>query len=256
MPRYRMATMYWRASVPTAAGVNNQNSGNTALQSEAAAVEEEEAVPVSLERKRKKSAYHCCVPRCNGDSRYHQDLRFHRIPGRDKDKQLKAQWLVKIRRDEGPYFKITSNTRVCSRHFGADDYKEPDSSGRRLLKEGAVPSIFDWAAEPKTRRKIVRHTNRLTDTEDLAEEQRHDTEDDAMKMELLEEELRSLQIELDETKDALFRTKSELEASKRLAKEEMEKEKEEVDLLQDNFNRLMSCSSSLSGLSWVYLSRI
>eukprot|EP00795_Rhopilema_esculentum_P008832 gene8832-15315_t len=107
------------------------------------------------------------------------------------------------------------------------------------MKEGAVPSIFDWAAEPKTRRKIVRHTERLTDPEDLAEEQKHDTEDDAMKMELLEEELRSLQIELDETKNALFRTKSELEASKRLAKEEMEKVcREMADLQRSTMEQL------------------
>ncbi|XP_065067591.1 uncharacterized protein LOC135693131 [Rhopilema esculentum] len=60
-----------------------------------------------------------------------------------------------------------------------------------------------------------------------------------MKMELLEEELRSLQIELDETKDVLFRTKSELETSKRLAKEEMEKVcREMADLQRSTMEQL------------------
>ena len=56
--------------------------------------------------KKRKSAYHCCVPKCNGDSRYSPSLRFHHIPGREKNKKLRTQWLVKIRRDEGLDFKV------------------------------------------------------------------------------------------------------------------------------------------------------
>lgn len=55
---------------------------------------------------RRQSSYHCCVPLCNGDSRYDKTLKFHRIPGRQKDSQLRKDWLVKIRRDEGPHFKV------------------------------------------------------------------------------------------------------------------------------------------------------
>ena len=54
---------------------------------------------------KKKSCYHCCVPKCNGDSRYDSSLRFHRIPSKTKDAKLRAAWLVKIRRDEGPDFQ-------------------------------------------------------------------------------------------------------------------------------------------------------
>ena len=66
---------------------------------------------------KKKSAYHCCVPQCNGDSRYHEDLHFHRIPGRAKDEKLRKEWLVKIRRDEGPDFKVFYRDIRFSRHF-------------------------------------------------------------------------------------------------------------------------------------------
>ena len=66
---------------------------------------------------KKKSAYHCCVPQCNGDSRYHEDLHFHRIPGRAKDEKLRKGWLVKIRRDEGPEFKVFNRDIRFSKHF-------------------------------------------------------------------------------------------------------------------------------------------
>ena len=55
---------------------------------------------------KKKSCYHCCVPKCNGDSRYDSSLRFHRIPSKTKDAKLRVAWLVKIRRDEGPNFQV------------------------------------------------------------------------------------------------------------------------------------------------------
>ncbi|XP_046853169.1 uncharacterized protein LOC124446360 [Xenia sp. Carnegie-2017] len=95
---------------------------------------------------KKRSSYHCCVPLCNGDSRYHQDLKFHRIPSANDGKETRKLWLVKIRRDEGPDFKISSSTRVCSRHFLEDDYLPPDNAGRCLLKKGSVPSQFDWSS--------------------------------------------------------------------------------------------------------------
>ncbi|PFX29297.1 hypothetical protein AWC38_SpisGene5940 [Stylophora pistillata] len=58
-----------------------------------------------------------------------------------------------------PKFKISTASRVCSRHFIDEDYLAPDKAGRRLLKRGAVPLKFDWTSEPKVRRKIIRHTD-------------------------------------------------------------------------------------------------
>lgn len=50
---------------------------------------------------------HCCVPQCNNDSRYNSSLSFHRFP--KKDDQLRANWIVKIRRDIGDNFKVGAN---------------------------------------------------------------------------------------------------------------------------------------------------
>ena len=52
------------------------------------------------------TAYHCCVPLCTNDSRYDpkKELSFHRFP---TDKNLKKLWLIKIRRDIGPKFKVS-----------------------------------------------------------------------------------------------------------------------------------------------------
>ena len=48
---------------------------------------------------------HCCVPLCTSDSRYNPELHFHHIP---KNPELKRQWIIKIRRDEGPLFNVSS----------------------------------------------------------------------------------------------------------------------------------------------------
>ena len=53
----------------------------------------------------KMAAYHCCVPQCTNDSRYDREskLSFHKIP---EDNKLRKEWIVKIRRDIGPHFKV------------------------------------------------------------------------------------------------------------------------------------------------------
>ncbi|KAK3742616.1 hypothetical protein QZH41_018331 [Actinostola sp. cb2023] len=121
---------------------------------------DQESEQEPLPQPRKKSCFHCCVPQCNGDSRYHNELKFHRLPGGEAGKETRKRWLVKIRRDEGPDFKITSSTRICSRHFIDEDYQPADNAGRLLLKRGAIPTKFDWSSKPKTRRKIIRHIDR------------------------------------------------------------------------------------------------
>ncbi|CAM4727416.1 unnamed protein product [Leuciscus chuanchicus] len=65
--------------------------------------------------------------------------------------EARREWIHNIRRER---FNITSHTRVCSRHFKSDDLIEPSTpKGRRLLRKGAVPTLFQWsgysAAEPR-----------------------------------------------------------------------------------------------------------
>jgi len=55
--------------------------------------------------------HNCFVPFCNGTSKKSKNLRFHRFP---KKRELKDQWIAKIRRDEGDYFTATENTNACS----------------------------------------------------------------------------------------------------------------------------------------------
>jgi hypothetical protein len=54
---------------------------------------------------------HCCVVACTNDSRYGdrylqetgKELRFHQFP---VDTQRRKDWIVAIRRDEGPNFQV------------------------------------------------------------------------------------------------------------------------------------------------------
>lgn len=85
------------------------------------------------------ASYHCCVPKCTGSARCNSVLSFHTFP---KDGELQKKWVINIRRD---CFKITDHTRVCSRHFSPADLIEPSTAGgRRRLKKGAVPVLFEW----------------------------------------------------------------------------------------------------------------
>ena len=63
----------------------------------------------------------------------------------------------KIRRDEGEYFTVTSNTRVCSRHFREEDYTiSEDGKGKRtVFRKGAVPSVFKWTAKKRSRSTLA-----------------------------------------------------------------------------------------------------
>ena len=49
------------------------------------------------------AAYHCCVPQCTNDSRYNEEISFHSFP---IDSKRRVNWIVKIRRDPGPDFKV------------------------------------------------------------------------------------------------------------------------------------------------------
>ncbi|XP_064171089.1 activating transcription factor 7-interacting protein 2 isoform X1 [Anguilla rostrata] len=96
---------------------------------------------------------YCCVPGCTSYQRREcdQGLSFHRFPS---DPDTRRQWIAMIRRDVGPYFEITDNRRVCSKHFSKDCI-ERSLTGLNKLKKGTVPSLFTWC-QPKARRAIQR----------------------------------------------------------------------------------------------------
>ncbi|XP_038571128.1 uncharacterized protein LOC119900345 isoform X1 [Micropterus salmoides] len=74
-------------------------------------------------------AEHCCVPFCKASSKYSKVLSFHTFPS---DTETRLKWFAAIRRD-------------CSRHFKKEDFRVPVfNTGRRMLKRGAVPELFEW----------------------------------------------------------------------------------------------------------------
>ena len=58
----------------------------------------------------KKRDEFCCVPNCNGNARIHKDWSFHHIPSVKKT-ELRKAWIIAIRRDERPLFKVCD---VCT----------------------------------------------------------------------------------------------------------------------------------------------
>ncbi|XP_016323995.1 uncharacterized protein LOC107674526 [Sinocyclocheilus anshuiensis] len=91
-------------------------------------------------RREGASSRYCCVPFCKMSSRFNSVISFHSFP---LNKETRKKWLHNIRRED---YKVSPNTRVCSRHFKGDDFIEPwTPTARRLLKKGAVPTLFMWS---------------------------------------------------------------------------------------------------------------
>ncbi|KAL1270855.1 hypothetical protein QQF64_029871 [Cirrhinus molitorella] len=111
---------------------------------------------------------YCCVPGCTSYQRKQcdQELSFHRFP---TDQKVCREWIVKIRRDVGPYFQVTDNTRVCSKHFTPDCIVR-SLTGLHRLKQGSVPTLFKWSCELKTRRTLERHQS-VNDIETFEEDE-------------------------------------------------------------------------------------
>ncbi|KAG8449152.1 hypothetical protein GDO86_015996 [Hymenochirus boettgeri] len=109
------------------------------------------------------AAYHCCVPFCNSDSRYNADkkISFHRIPAFHVEPQRHRDWLNRIRREPGPTFKVSSCTRVCSKHFHPSDFVRT-LTGKRNLKPTSVPCIFQWTNSEEMETPIPKRNSKNT----------------------------------------------------------------------------------------------
>lgn len=85
------------------------------------------------------SSRYCCVPFCRASQRFNSVLSFHAFPA---NKENRMKWLRSIRRVD---INVTQDTKVCGRHFKSDDFIEAlNTAGRRILKKGAVPTLFQW----------------------------------------------------------------------------------------------------------------
>ena len=98
-----------------------------------------------------KSNIYCCVPGCTQKGTV--DLEGNRVGffGFPKDQNLRQEWLVKIRRDVGPHFKLTEATKVCSLHFHPSGVKKGIGGKKMALCKGACPSRFPWRTSPRKR---------------------------------------------------------------------------------------------------------
>lgn len=95
----------------------------------------------------------CCVPNCT-KKKYRTEsaekISYFKFPD---DTILKKCWLHAIRRDEGKEFRVSENTKICSRHFKPEDLVKAVGGQRVYVKAGVIPSRFSWskAGSPKKR---------------------------------------------------------------------------------------------------------
>ena len=69
------------------------------------------------------SKVYCSGPLCNQTGRVDPQgnrVGFFTFP---KDSNIRKQWLQKIRRDVGPNFSLTKDTKICSLHFCGEEIK-------------------------------------------------------------------------------------------------------------------------------------
>lgn len=73
-----------------------------------------------------KMPQNCCVPNCT-KKKYRTEsaekISYFKFPD---DTILKKCWLHAIRRDEGKEFRVSENTKICSRHFKPEDLVKPN----------------------------------------------------------------------------------------------------------------------------------
>ncbi|CAN7945074.1 unnamed protein product [Ixodes pacificus] len=95
---------------------------------------------------------YCCVPLCKQSGYLDSSgtrVSFHRFP---RDATIYKKWIAAIKRDEGQFFQVSAATKVCSRHFLAEDFVSKVASGQRMLHDHAVPSIFSFKKPTQVRK--------------------------------------------------------------------------------------------------------
>ena len=113
----------------------------------------------------------CCVPGCTNYSAKSKEagISYHKIP---KEKSLRKAWIARLRRDNLP---PTENCYVCSEHFTEDCFVSnlkrelvPGQSMKRRLNRDAIPSLFSFAPQPKSRRTLKRREPKEEETQEVS----------------------------------------------------------------------------------------
>uniref|UniRef100_A0A8C6XJV8 THAP domain-containing protein 1 n=1 Tax=Naja naja TaxID=35670 RepID=A0A8C6XJV8_NAJNA len=103
----------------------------------------------------------CSVANCKNRRWHGSHVTFHRFP-LTKQRQLK-KWIKNIGR---PNFAPSYDDVVCSEHFRKTDFWGRLASGRRNLKPGAVPTIFNASGRTK-RLNIAKRAQKKSSEEGL-----------------------------------------------------------------------------------------
>ena len=157
---------------------------------------------------------HCCVPNCTARRDDGRMRAFHHFPGADSDPELRKKWLIAIRRDEGPFFKVTSQTVVCSGHFLDGDYS--GAIPPRTEEEIEIAKVSGCRHSYRLKRDAVPHYSDLEKQKLLSSRPpprpRSDVPPPKKKVPKLtaeQEEIRDLKLALEETKQELERLRGD-----------------------------------------------
>ncbi|XP_042911054.2 uncharacterized protein [Parasteatoda tepidariorum] len=90
---------------------------------------------------------YCCAFGCKEKFLKGGPYTFHNFPRDEKRKRL---WEKQLRRKN---FKVSQNTKICSKHFTADCF-DAEKFGGTWLKKDAVPTIFDFSVPDHLSKKL------------------------------------------------------------------------------------------------------
>ena len=97
------------------------------------------------------SKVYCSVPLCNQTGCVDPQGNRVECSTFPKDPNIRKQWLQKIRRDVGPNFSLTKDTKICLLHFRGEEIKTGISGKKMELVKGTIPSRFAWRTSPRKR---------------------------------------------------------------------------------------------------------
>ena len=113
---------------------------------------------------------HCIAFGCQNRSSKAEckDLSWHSLPLSNKN--LLAQWLVKLRRENTP---VNKNSYVCSQHFEANCFIKPMGGQRIRLKPDSVPTKFIFTVEKPKRKEPADRATLNTKKTKIEKSQQH-----------------------------------------------------------------------------------
>lgn len=98
----------------------------------------------------------CCIDGCKSASNLpgFSDVRFHAFPA---NVVVRKVWIENCRIVSSR--SVTKSDVICSKHFVESDF-QPIKNGKRLLKNGSVPTVFSWS-DVKTLSDVLAEASEL-----------------------------------------------------------------------------------------------